>query len=104
MSQCRITVIKKTLNTELAEEYCTGNVSPCECFHEGQEFFCGLSKPDGFCDWAWRDIHPVVAVLITGGNFSTGIFDGWMKNENTMIACCTDGIRPVIFRIERIET
>jgi len=26
-----------------------------------------------------------------------------MSNENMMIACCSDGIRPVIFKIERID-
>ena len=103
MSRCRITVIKRTLNPELAEEYCVNRVSPCECFHEGQEFVCGLEKPAGFCDWAWRDIHSFVAVLVTGGNFARGMFAGWMKDERTMIACCSDGIRPVVFRIERIE-
>ncbi|MFA6363123.1 TIGR04076 family protein [Methanoregula sp.] len=29
--------------------------------------------------------------------------EGWMKDERTMIACCSDGIRPVVFRIERID-
>lgn len=28
---------------------------------------------------------------------------GWVKKENTMIACCSDGTRPVIFKIERID-
>lgn len=27
----------------------------------------------------------------------------WMKKENEMIACCLDGTRPVIFKIERID-
>ena len=26
-----------------------------------------------------------------------------MKEENTMITCCSDGTRPVIFKIERID-
>jgi len=104
MSRCKITVIKRTVNPELADEYCTGRVSPCECFSEGQEFVCGLEKPAGFCDWAWRDIHPMIAVLLAGGDFSHGEFEGWMKDAGTMIACCTDGIRPVIFRIERIDS
>jgi uncharacterized repeat protein (TIGR04076 family) len=104
MSRCRITVIKKMLDPELAEEYCGGNVTTCPCFKEGQEFVCGLDNPPGFCDWAWRDIHPMVAVLLAGGNFSRGLFDGWMKDEKTMIGCCTDGVRPVVFRIETIDT
>ncbi len=28
---------------------------------------------------------------------------GWMKDENVMIACCSDGTRPVVFKIERID-
>jgi uncharacterized repeat protein (TIGR04076 family) len=104
MPQVKITVLKKTLNPELAEQYCIDSVTSCPCFEAGQVFTCGLAKPEGFCDWAWRDIHPMVAVLLTGGNFSHGIFKGWMKNDGTMIGCCTDGIRPVIFGIERIDT
>jgi uncharacterized repeat protein (TIGR04076 family) len=103
MPRCRITVIKKTLNPELAKEYCQNDVTPCPCFEVGQEFTCGLKKPENFCDWAWRDIHPMVAVLLAGGNFSRDLFDGWMKDDRTMIGCCTDGVRPVIFRIEKID-
>lgn len=28
---------------------------------------------------------------------------GWMNDERIMIACCSDGTRPVIFKIERID-
>lgn len=28
---------------------------------------------------------------------------GWMRDERVMIACCNDGTRPVIFRIERLD-
>ncbi len=31
------------------------------------------------------------------------IMKGWMKKENEMITCCSDGTRPVIFKIERID-
>jgi uncharacterized repeat protein (TIGR04076 family) len=101
--KCKITVLKKNLNTELAGEYCQNEVTPCPVFKEGQEFISGFEKPEGFCDWAWNDIHKIVTVLLSGGNFSEGIFEGWMKDENTMISCCTDAIRPVIFKIERIK-
>ncbi|HHX99854.1 MAG TPA: TIGR04076 family protein [Methanothermobacter sp.] len=26
-----------------------------------------------------------------------------MKDDKTMIACCTDGIRPVVFKLEKLE-
>ena len=28
---------------------------------------------------------------------------GWTNDEHMMIACCNDGTRPVIFRIERLD-
>ena len=65
MPGCKNTVEKKTLNHDLAMQYCAARVTPCPCFQDGQEFTCGLGKPENFCDWAWRDIHPMVDVLLT---------------------------------------
>ena len=28
---------------------------------------------------------------------------GWMNDDKVMIACCNDGTRPVVFKIERID-
>ncbi len=103
VEKCKITVLKKNLNEELAREYCQNEVTSCPVFDEGQEFMTGFEKPEGFCDWAWNDIHKFVAVLLAGGNFSEGIFDGWMLDNKVMIACCTDAIRPVTFKIEKID-
>ena len=103
MAQCKITVIKRMLNKDLAEEYIKNPVEPCPFFKDGQEFIVPFSqKPEGFCDWAWNDISKIVVSLARGGNFSSDIFDGWMKDDKSMIACCTDGIRPVVFKVERI--
>ena len=27
----------------------------------------------------------------------------WIKKKGNMVSCCTDGLRPVIFKLERIE-
>jgi uncharacterized repeat protein (TIGR04076 family) len=62
-----------------------------------------LGKPDDFCSWAWNDIYKVVVTLSRGGNFNSEMFEGWMKDNRSMITCCTDGIRPVIFKVERVE-
>jgi uncharacterized repeat protein (TIGR04076 family) len=101
MAKVRITVVKKTLNKDLARKYCARKVGPCECFKVGDEFIAGLEKPKGFCDWAWNDISRSQVALLTGGSFSN-LFPGWMKDGKTIITCCTDGIRPVIFKIETI--
>ena len=28
---------------------------------------------------------------------------GWTRDDRLMIACCNDGTRPVVFKIERID-
>jgi uncharacterized repeat protein (TIGR04076 family) len=66
-------------------------------FHDGQQFLSeGLKMPEGFCSWAWADIQRDVTVLAVGGNFP------WVKEEGVMISCCTDGFRPVLFKLERV--
>jgi len=55
-----------------------------------------MAMPPDFCSWAWADIQRDVAHLALGGDFP------WMKQRGTMITCCTDGLRPVVFRLERI--
>lgn len=104
MPDCKITVIKRTLNSELAESYIKSVVGPCELFKDGDQFIvpADLSKPDNFCSWAWNDIYKVVVTLSRGGNFNDEMFTGWMKDNSSMITCCTDGIRPVIFKVERV--
>lgn len=104
MSKCKITVLKRSLNSELAKQFIGMEVEQCPSFKEGQEFILDFAqKPEGFCDWAWNDIYKTYVTIARGGNFSTDMFEGWMKNDKSMITCCTDGIRPVIFNIERIE-
>lgn len=103
MSKIIIKVLKTTVFEEL-QEYINSDVRKCPIFQEGQTFQTSYEKPSGFCDWAWNDIRPFVTSLITGGNFSEGMYSEWMKDSNSMIACCTDGIRPVVFEIKRIES
>jgi uncharacterized repeat protein (TIGR04076 family) len=52
--------------------------------------------PEGFCSWAWADVQKYVLTLARGGNF-LGVKPG------RFITCCTDGFRPVVFQLERIE-
>lgn len=52
--------------------------------------------PEGFCSWAWADIQRDVLVVMSGGSIS------WFNRKNMSIVCCTDALRPVVFKIERI--
>jgi len=99
----KLTVLKTMYNPELAETYRRPDVpkGPCPFFKEGQEFVVEYlaQKPEGFeCEWAWDDLHKLILALMLKGNFGT-----WMKDENTFIACCTDGIKPVVFKLERLS-
>jgi uncharacterized repeat protein (TIGR04076 family) len=69
----------------------------CNAFHDDQEFIVEAdgNQPEGFCGWAWRDVYKDLSVLQFGGDVP------WTE-EGTMITCCTDGIRPVSFKMERI--
>jgi len=102
MVKIKITVLKRMFNEDLANQYSKEEVAPCPVFSEGQEFIYDPygegNKPEKFCDHAWVDIYKLVFTLASNGSFPT-----WMKNENSIIGCCTDGIRPVVFNIERIN-
>jgi uncharacterized repeat protein (TIGR04076 family) len=101
MPKCKITVLKRTLNKDLADEYLDADdFGACQRFSDGQEFVVNspFEIPEGFgCPWAWADIRNDIVAIMTGGGFP------WMKQPGTTIAGCTDWFRPVIFKIERLE-
>jgi uncharacterized repeat protein (TIGR04076 family) len=98
----KITVIKKLSSKEVygktLPEFSEVMVAYCDRLEEGQEFRVDESgaMPAGFCSWAWHDIYPALTHLRFGGSFP------WMKKEGTVISCCSDGGRPVFFRIETV--
>ena len=52
-----------------------------------------------FCGEAWDAISRYVYSALQGGS----IMRKWTNDNRIMIACCNDGTRPVIFKIERID-
>jgi len=103
MEKCKITVLKKIFNKELADEYCALNLSEhclgCPLLVVGQEFIVEDQTriPEGFCSWAWGDIRKDVTTIMFGGSFP------WIKQEGVAIASCSDGLMPVVFKIEKIK-
>jgi len=94
----KITVLNKLRNLEALQEFGRDLEEECPFFKIGDEFISeNVQKPEGFCSWAWADIQRDVAVLALGGNAP------WIKKEGMMISCCTNGLRPVVFKLERIE-
>jgi uncharacterized repeat protein (TIGR04076 family) len=100
MPKVKITVLKRTFNTDLVQKYmdADGSYGPCDQFRDGQEFVTDKpwSVPEGFCTWAWADIRADIQTVMLGGDLP------WMKERHVAIAMCTDVFRPVIFKIERI--
>lgn len=93
----KITVLRRSVNEDFLREYAKSIWEACDMFTDGQEFICdGIKIPEGFCGWAWADLHQFVLTLARGGNF-VGVKPG------VFISNCTDGFRPVSFKLERIE-
>ncbi|MFW9924510.1 MAG: TIGR04076 family protein [Candidatus Thorarchaeota archaeon] len=99
----KITVVKKFKTKDvLGYDFKFPNsnvVKECNQVQEGQEFIVenDLSMPEGFCRWAWVDIYRDIAVLTMGGTFAEGELTG------TKYSCCSDGLNPVVFLLERLE-
>ncbi len=102
MRKVKITVLRKEFYEDLAEEYLTegAQTGSCALLHVGDTFlFEGNAKmPEGFCPWAWIDIYHSVSAIASGSTFTP-----WNREDNQTIVCCTDGIRPVVFKVEAIE-
>ncbi len=104
MTSVRITVLKRALHADLAKAHAGSPIVPCGVFTDGQTFVAtGFNMPEGFCAWAWNDISRMVIALQSGGSFDRGAFRNWMKDDRSAIACCTDGFRPVTFKLDRVE-
>lgn len=123
----KLTVLDTKLYPELQEEYCMDpHAGPCPVYNVGDEFIFerdgdrddfwheGLNtlvKTNGdpdqvaggpkmpHCSELWDAISRYIYTGLQGGS----IMKGWMRDENVMIASCSDGTRPVIFKIERID-
>ncbi|MCC8028034.1 MAG: TIGR04076 family protein [Clostridium sp.] len=123
----KLTVIDKKLYPELQAKYCADpNSGVCPCYNVGDEFIFerygtsddfwhmglntlkqtvhtaeGIAGGEAFphCSEAWDAISRYIYTGLQGGS----IMRGWMNDERIMIACCSDGTRPVIFKIERID-
>ncbi len=101
-SKVKITVLRKLSSKEIFGNNppLGKNVNPCPVFEVGQKFIVGEDgeMPEGFCHWAWNDMYKVVTALRYGATWELG-------NEHKAaptVHCCTDGLRPVIFKLERI--
>lgn len=102
MTQVKITVVKKLDRDVIhADSHldCSCKGPPvCPLFEEGQEFIADTkTMPAGFCPGAFADLFRYITGLEAGADYE------WMNERGTVLACCNDGFRPVIFKLERIQ-
>lgn len=101
MRKVKITVIRKEFYPDFADEFLSEgkDAGACSLLEVGDTFIFegGAQMPEGFCPWAWIDIYHNVSAIASGSTYYP-----WNKKDGQTIACCTDGIRPVVFKIEAI--
>ena len=100
MNRVKITVLKTTLNEDLATQYGVEGLKACPMLTEGQVFYADYAKPEGFCDEAWKAIYQYVFALAHGAGAELFYYGDWIRKPGVAICCCNDGLRPVIFKLE----
>jgi len=105
MAKVKITIYKKIIFEELLDQLDyndPGNkdFGICPKFEVGQEFIINNIDdiPNGFCSWAWSDIQRDVAMILYGAEPEPRL-----KKSHSIYSSCDEGIRPVIFYIERVD-
>jgi uncharacterized repeat protein (TIGR04076 family) len=103
MKRVKITVLRTTLNKDLAEKYGVKDFTACPMLKKGQVFYADYGKPDGFCDEAWKAIYQYVFALAHGAGNELFYYGDWIREPGVAICCCNDGLRPVIFKLEATD-
>jgi uncharacterized repeat protein (TIGR04076 family) len=105
MNKCKITVLKKNFDKELADEFGVDGLSACPMLKEGQVFYADYACPADFCAEAWKAIYQYVFSLAHGAGKDGGLFyfGDWIRKPGVAICSCNDGLRPVIFKVEQTD-
>ena len=103
MKKVRITVLKTTLDEELARQYGVPGLKACPMLRAGQVFYADYAKPEGLCDEAWKAIYQYAFALAHGAGDGLFYFGDWIRQPGVAICSCNDGLRPVIFKLEATD-
>ena len=103
MKKVKITVLKTTLDQDLAREYGVEGLGPCPMLQAGQVFYGDYAKPQGLCDEAWKAMYQYVFALAHGAEGALFYYGDWIRTPGVAICSCNDGLRPVIFKLEATD-
>ena len=102
MNKVKITVLRRTLQKDLAEEYGIEGLGACPLLQEGQVFYADYARPDGLCDEAWKAIYQYVFALAHGVK-ELFYYKDWIRTPGVAICSCNDGLRPELFKLEATD-
>jgi uncharacterized repeat protein (TIGR04076 family) len=101
ISRVKVTVVKAFTKEDIFGENVPEslrNGKACPRHTPGEEFILeGDNCPRNFCGWAFRDIFRDYNHLRKNGNFP------WVGKDGVMFSSCTDGRKPVVFKLERMD-
>ena len=103
MTKIKITVMRvltfeDVFGDDVPEYFPPSISSQCGRHKPGEVFIReGTNCPEGFCNWAYSDIQKEIIHVYYGGD------NPWTDEPGVGYAACTDGMRPVLLRIERVE-
>ena len=109
VTRIRITVVKAEVEKELAAQYGqlqpdgTRTTHPCPFFRPGDKFEFSLKTGitgGKFCEMAKNDLFTMLVGLAGRGSATPAGEKGKLPPE---ICCCSDGLRPVFFKLEVME-
>jgi len=97
----KITVVKRVSPEYIFDKkfYTPSGKEIVNCsYKEGESYLVtDGNMPEGFCHHAWFALYPKVNFLRYGGDY-----DDW-AGKGINYVCCPDGIRPVVFKLEKQE-
>ena len=99
MKKVKITILKTTLDEELAEEYGIEGLTACPMMKKGQVFYADYAKPEGFCDEAWKAFYQYVFALAHGAGNDVFYYGDWIKTPGVAICSCNDGLPPLYLNL-----
>ncbi|WP_405280265.1 TIGR04076 family protein [Methanobrevibacter sp.] len=102
MKKVKITILKTTLQEDLASEYGVDGLTTCPMMNEGEVYYADYAKPENFCDEAWKAICQYVFALAHGVD-EIWYYGDWIKTPGVAIVSCNDGLRPVIMKLEKTD-
>lgn len=101
-TKLRVTVVKKFSPEEIFGHEMVKHdgrpIQPCS-YELGKEFIVDhhLDRPKNFCGQAWQDLYTTLMIYYYGGDYN-------YPEPGVTYQPCGDGMRMVVFKIEKIET